>query len=689
MVIKLKRAQNVTQAVEYLNPQAQKDAEEAETKALKAELSTFLKELGRYTIWVLSITMITMVTRNSITLHFTNLVIKSSIQDTLDSVPSNNIATIWNALAGLSETTLSSKFLFGDKTFGKVYRQNYDTYGNVRLGNVTLRQIRVKSQTCPTLVAGGASSSCSPDFSYVDEAQKFEKPWESDWSPPSKRSSEFEYKTAQQLEEWFAFAGKNAVYPGNGFVSTFSTLGQAAEALADLQSLEWIDALTRAIFYDSVSYNANTDFFIQTRVLFEIYPSGEFESTIYNRVIDLNFYPASPKLFDLINIGLQLITIGLLIYYTKEETTAIFHEGPRKYFSQIWNTFDVINILLLLFICIIRIILITESNTILQSSLQASPSKIGSIMILAENENMLMGIVSVLMWFKMLKYFSSHKPLGKLGRAVSNVIEDILANSIILICCMFGWAIGQNMVAGMDIRRFSSISTSMTAHFSSMFGGYYADTYDDLTKNSQAGTLLFWSWYLFSQLILLNVFVVIFEYGLVLVMFEDAQSKSRTIFSVVKELDIVKKIITAVQTQEEALKEMESALNMADENDDGLIDEVELKSFLSSNQDAMAMFNVQDEKEMMKMFDQDGSGKLDVEEMGNWKRLSFFVLEYSHLAAGNLRVFLGKQKRELTEKMAIPGSLNLAARSGHVTIEAMKMLDVSAGTLRKHQVSGC
>jgi hypothetical protein len=228
------------------------------------------------------------------------------------------------------------------------------------------------------------------------------------------------------------------------------------------------------------------------------------------------------------------------------------------------------------------------------------------------------------MWFKMLKYFSSHKPLGKLGRAVSNVVEDIIANAIIMICCMFGWAIGQNMVAGMDIHRFSSISTSMTSHFSSLFGAYYTDTYDDLTKSSQAGSLLFWSWFLFSQLILLNVFVVIFEYGLVLVMYEDAQNKSRTMFSVVKELDIVKKVMSAVQAQEEALKEMEDALNMADENDDGLIDEVELKSFLSSNQDAMAMFNVQDEKEMMKMFDQDGSGKLDEEEMGNSKCICNF-----------------------------------------------------------------
>jgi hypothetical protein len=68
--------------------------------------------------------------------------------------------------------------------------------------------------------------------------------------------------------------------------------------------------------------------------------------------------------------------------------------------------------------------------------------------------------------------------------------------------------------------------------------------------------------------------------------------------------------------------------------------------------------------------------------------LFLYFIKISQLAPGKLRAFLVKQKKELTEKMAIPGSMNLAARSGHMTIEAMRMLDVSAGALRKHQVSG-
>jgi hypothetical protein len=83
-------------------------------------------------------------------------------------------------------------------------------------------------------------------------------------------------------------------------------------------------------------------------------------------------------------------------------------------------------------------------------------------------------------------------------------------------------------------------------------------------------------------------------------------------------------------------------LDFLDADDDGLVDEEELKAFLSGNKDAAAMFQVvfksctaqsfqfvhvkapsdavvilkvDDAAVLVKMFDKDGSGKLDVEEM--------------------------------------------------------------------------
>ena len=65
----------------------------------------------------------------------------------------------------------------------------------------------------------------------------------------------------------------------------------------------------------------------------------------------------------------------------------------------------------------------------------------------------------------------------------------------------------------------------------------------------------------------------------------------------------------------DALQELEEQLDFLDADDDGLVDEEELKIFLSANKDAAAMFQIDDAAVLVKMFDKDGSGKLDVEEM--------------------------------------------------------------------------
>jgi hypothetical protein len=56
------------------------------------------------------------------------------------------------------------------------------------------------------------------------------------------------------------------------------------------------------------------------------------------------------------------------------------------------------------------------------------------------------------------------------------------------------------------------------------------------------------------------------------------------------------------------------------------------------------------------------------------------------LKSGELRKFLGKKKRDLNASMAIPGSMNLAAKHGSITVEAMKILQVSAGAFARHVV---
>jgi Ca2+-binding EF-hand superfamily protein len=74
-------------------------------------------------------------------------------------------------------------------------------------------------------------------------------------------------------------------------------------------------------------------------------------------------------------------------------------------------------------------------------------------------------------------------------------------------------------------------------------------------------------------------------------------------------------LLQELMGKRDMLKELEEQLDFLDEDDDGLVDENELKAFLSANKDAAALFQVEDAAVLVKMFDKDGSGKLDVEEM--------------------------------------------------------------------------
>ncbi len=61
--------------------------------------------------------------------------------------------------------------------------------------------------------------------------------------------------------------------------------------MRDVQELHWIDAATRAVVWDLLMYNPNTDYFQSLRVLFEFSPGGIMAFTSSVSVHNLNLYP--------------------------------------------------------------------------------------------------------------------------------------------------------------------------------------------------------------------------------------------------------------------------------------------------------------------------------------------------------------------------------------------------------------
>jgi hypothetical protein len=70
-------------------------------------------------------------------------------------------------------------------------------------------------------------------------------------------------------------SGEFAVYPGGGYITTLGrTLEKSLAVFRFLARHNWLDQLTRAIFIEFTTYNANTNLFNVVNLMVEMSAEG-------------------------------------------------------------------------------------------------------------------------------------------------------------------------------------------------------------------------------------------------------------------------------------------------------------------------------------------------------------------------------------------------------------------------------
>jgi hypothetical protein len=144
----------------------------------------------------------------------------------------------------------------------------------------------------------------------------------------------FQYTSAKSLDS-YPYDGTYSSYTGDGYV--FKLKGSQLDLinnLAKLQSLEWIDRQTRAIFFETLFYNPNIDSFAYITILFEILPSGNFVNSIRIDVI---------KLFSDSSIVTYLLVAYLILtlFDLINEIFRMKKEG-LSYVKKFWNWIEIL-----------------------------------------------------------------------------------------------------------------------------------------------------------------------------------------------------------------------------------------------------------------------------------------------------------------------------------------------------------
>ena len=149
----------------------------------------------------------------------------------------------------------------------------------------------------------------------------------------------FEHTKSDDMDS-YPFFGKYDEYRGGGYV--FKMKGNSADLVNNLtllQSLNWIDRQTRAIFIEFSLFNPNINLFCYCNFLFEILPTGNLVlSSQFSPINLLDISKNNFVSFRVICNLIYLIFIGVIMF----KEVRLMMKEKWKYFLQFWNYIELV-----------------------------------------------------------------------------------------------------------------------------------------------------------------------------------------------------------------------------------------------------------------------------------------------------------------------------------------------------------
>jgi hypothetical protein len=133
--------------------------------------------------------------------------------------------------------------------------------------------------------------------------------------------------------------GAFTTYKGGGYaVNLGRTVERSMQLVTDLKNENWIDQLTRAVFFEFTIYNANVNLFASATFIVEILSTGAAITYSTMDVFLLYNYLGS---FGIIVLVFQIAFVIYLVYFIVSEILKLKNERCA-YFKKSWNWNDLV-----------------------------------------------------------------------------------------------------------------------------------------------------------------------------------------------------------------------------------------------------------------------------------------------------------------------------------------------------------
>jgi hypothetical protein len=267
-------------------------------------------------------------------------------------------------------------------------------------------------------------------------------------------------------------------YQGGGYVYQMSwNQTQRLLDLSFLQTNDWIDRQTRAVFVEFNLFNPNINMFAYCYMLFEILPTGSIVKSV-------KFYPMT--VFDSRNSLYSFSTVCAVIYFVmifmlslKQIYNIKIHKV--KYFKRAWTYLDLTLIAFSLTSFAIWLYRVWEAQSIMSilssntNSTSTNNNKIVNLQMLAYWDDTLACMLSfcaALGTLKFLKLLSFNRSVNTLIKAFELGFADTAAFFSVFALTTFAWLQLGFVVFGQRVHDFSTFVKTIETGLSLILGKF-------------------------------------------------------------------------------------------------------------------------------------------------------------------------------------------------------------------------
>uniref|UniRef100_A0A803TRM4 Polycystin 1 like 2/pseudo n=1 Tax=Anolis carolinensis TaxID=28377 RepID=A0A803TRM4_ANOCA len=396
--------------------------------------------------------------------------------------------------------------------------QGFITDGNSKLvGSARIRQVRVKSGTCPIAPKLQLTvRECRAPYSFdTEDTMDYGVNWNvSSLDNSSELSSAWQYQSQSELRG-HPIWGKLAVYRGGGYVIHLGTDSQnASRILQYLFDNTWLDIFTRAVFVEFTVYNANVNLFCIVSLMFETNALGAFFTRAELQSVRL--YPYTDGLHIFV-VAAEVVYFLFVIYYMVEQGKLI-RALKWNYFRSKWNLLELAIITIswsALSVFVRRTIL--GSRDI--SYYQEHKDEFASFNQTATVDAVLGYLIAFLVLLSTVKLWHLLRLNPKLNMITSTLKRawgDISGFATVIIIMFLAYSIATNLIYGWKLNSYKTLFDSAETMVSLQLGIF---NYEEvLDYNPILGSFLIGSCIIFMTFVVLNLFI-----SVILVAFSEEQ----------------------------------------------------------------------------------------------------------------------------------------------------------------------